>query len=144
MVLEWFDGDYYPPREIRELYSSNLKDYPPESSMLIGSDGAMLIQLGYPPVLLPEERFKDVKRPSLPPRDHYHHFVDACLGGEKTESHFAQTGPMAEAILLGTVAIRVPGEILQWDNGPMRIPNQPAAERFLRRAYREGWRLGGF
>jgi len=24
------------------------------------------------------------------------------------QSHFAQTGPMAEAIILGTVAIRVP------------------------------------
>ena len=67
--------------------------------MIVGSEGALLIPLGYPPQLLPEERFKDVKRPELPPRNHYHHFVDAIFGGEKNESHFAQTGPMTEAIL---------------------------------------------
>ena len=47
-----------------------------------------------------EEKFKDLARPKLPPRNHWHHFVDACLGGEMTESHFGQTGPMTEAILL--------------------------------------------
>lgn len=39
--------------------------------------------------------------------------VDACLGGEKTESHFAQTGPMTEAILLGTIAIL--SQIFYWN-----------------------------
>ena len=142
--MEWFDGGYYPPEPIRRLYSSNLGEYPPESSMLIGTEGALLIQLGFPPVLLPEEKFKEVKRPELPPRDHYHHFVDACLGGEKTESHFAQTGPMAETILLGTVAIRVPGERLEWDNDRMTVKNLPAANRYLRRTYRKGWQVGEF
>jgi hypothetical protein len=144
LVLEWFDGEYYPPEPIRRLYSSNLGEYPPESAMLIGTEGALLIQLGFPPVLLPEEKFKEVKRPELPPRDHYHHFVDACLGGEKTESHFAQTGPMTETILLGTVAIRVPGERIEWDNNRMTIKNLPAANRYLRRNYRQGWQVGGF
>jgi hypothetical protein len=37
------------------------------------------------------------------------------LGHEKTESHFAQTGPMTEAILLGTIAIRQAGTTLDWD-----------------------------
>jgi hypothetical protein len=62
--------------------------------MLIGTEGSMLIPLGTPPQLLPEDKFSNVQRPKLPPRNHYHHFVDACLGGEKTESHFGQTGPM--------------------------------------------------
>jgi hypothetical protein len=79
----------------------------------------------------------------VPPRNHYHHFVDACLGGEMTESHFGQSGPMAEAILLGTVAIRVPGTLLKWNAVSMKIPNAPEAERFLRRTYREGWQAKG-
>ena len=94
--------------------------------------------------MLPEDKFKDAKRPELPPRNHYHHFVDACLGREKTESHFAQTGPMTEAILLGTVAIRVPDTKLEWDSARLKFLNSPEANRYLRRTYREGWHLAQF
>jgi hypothetical protein len=94
---------------------------------------------GHAPVLLPEEKFKDYPRPKLRDRNHYHHFADACLGEAKTESHFAQTGPMTEASLLGTVAIRTPGQKLEWDAANMKFPNHPAAEQYLRREYREGW-----
>jgi hypothetical protein len=144
LALEWFDGEYYPPEHIRKIAVEDLKDYPAECALLIGTEGSLLIPSGYPPQLLPEAKFKDVKRPDLPPRDHYHHFVDACLGGEKTESHFAQTGPMTEAILLGTVAIRVPGEKLEWSHGWMTVKNNEQANRYLKRHYRDGWHLARF
>jgi predicted dehydrogenase len=144
LVLEWFDGEYYPPEHIRKLYSNDLKEYPPESAMLIGTEGSLLIAHGSPPQLLPEEKFSNVQRPKFPARNHYHHFVDACLGGETTESHFAQTGPMTEAILLGTVAIRVPGHKLAWDSPRLKVTNSPAANHFLQRKYREGWHLAKF
>lgn len=144
LILEWFDGEYYPPDHIRKLYSEDLKEYPSESSMLIGTEGSLLIPHGAPPQLLPESKFNGVKPPKLPPRSHWHHYVDACLGGEKTESHFAQTGPMTEAILLGTVAIRVPGQKLEWDSARLKVTNQPEANRYLRRRYREGWHVARF
>jgi predicted dehydrogenase len=143
LTLEWFDGEYFPPEYIRKLASPDLKDYPAESSMLIGTEGSLLIPHGYPPQLLPEARFKDVQRPQLSPRNHYHHFIDACLGGEKTESHFAQSGPMTEAILLGTVAVRTPGKLLSWDSEKLKS-NHREADRYLKRAYRDGWHLGSF
>ncbi len=144
LALEWFDGEYFPPEHIRKLYSADLKEYPPESSMLIGTEGSLLIPHNAPAQLLPEDKFKNVQRPNLPPRNHYHHFVDACLGGEKTESHFAQTGPMTEAILLGTVAIRIPGQPLSWDSAHLKFPARPEGNRLLRRSYREGWHLAKF
>ena len=104
--------------------------------MLIGTEGALLIPHGGTPILLPENKFKDDNYPKLEERNHYHHFVDACLGKARTESHFAQTGPMTEAILLGTVAIRVPGILLEWDAANMKFPNYPDAEQYLRRSYR--------
>ncbi|MHC1768621.1 MAG: Gfo/Idh/MocA family protein [Verrucomicrobiia bacterium] len=142
LILEWFDGEYYPPKEIRALYS--IEDYPPESAMLVGTEGALLLGHGRGPLLLPEEKFESYAKPTMPGRNHYHHFADACLGGEKTESHFAQTGPMTEAILLGTVAIRVPGERLVWDAKNMKFTNSTSAGRYLKRQYRDGWetRLG--
>lgn len=142
LPLEWFDGEFYPPREIRELYSGH--EYPAESAMLTGTEGAILLPHTGFPVILPEEKFKDYSMPVFEPGNHYHNFIVACLGGPKTESHFAQTGPMAEAILLGTVAIRVPGQELEWDSVNLKFPNYPEAEKFLRRSYRKGWRIAGF
>lgn len=142
LTLEWFDGEFYPPKEIRELYS--VEDYPAESAMLIGTEGALLHHHGRGPTLLPEKKFENFTRPKFEPRDHYHHFVDACLGLTKTESHFTQTGPMTEAILLGTVAIRNPGEKLEWNHRRMKFANSSAANKMLSRTYRSGWNIGGF
>lgn len=144
LTVEWFDGEFYPPEDIRRFYSDDLSEYPRESSMLIGTQGAIIIPNGPSPELLPEEKFGHIDRPELPPRDHYKHFVDACLGGEPTESDFAQTGPMTEAILLGTVAIRCPGKKLQWDHARMRVTNHHEANRHLKREYRDGWHVTGF
>ena len=138
-TLEWFDGEFYPPDDIRKLHSADFSKYPPESAMIIGTEGALLT--AHNPILLPEEKFRNYPRPKLENRNHYHHFADACLGEAKNESHFAQTGPMTEAILLGTVAIRAPGVKLDWDAKRMKFPNHSDAERFLRRKYREGWEV---
>ncbi|MCX7045923.1 MAG: Gfo/Idh/MocA family oxidoreductase [Candidatus Sumerlaeota bacterium] len=141
LTLEWFDGEFYPPDDIRKLYTDDFAKYPAESAMLIGEGGAILMPHGgTSPILLPREKFPKPKYPQLKPRNHYHHFLDACRGGEMCESHFAQTGPMAEAIILGTVAIRVPDTQLQWSAPKLRIPNNAEAERILRRQYREGWK----
>jgi predicted dehydrogenase len=137
--IEWFDGEFYPPQEIQDLFPGD--PYPPESAMLIGTEGSLLIAHGNDLVLLPQSKFKNHKIPNFGDRNHYHHFADACLGGEKTESHFTQTGPMTEAIILGTVAVQVPGQLLNWDSENMKIPNYPEAEKYLKRNYREGWEV---
>jgi predicted dehydrogenase len=137
-TVEWFDGDFWAPEAVRKLYS--VQDYPTESAMIVGTEGALLLPLGRGPMLLPEEKFKQVEKPKIAARNHYHHFVDACLGGEKTESHFGQSGPMTEAILLGTVAVRVPGQTLEWNAKGMKFKNSPAAQKFLKRTYRDGWK----
>jgi predicted dehydrogenase len=142
LTVEWFDGEFYPPEEVRALFS--LEDYPAESAMLVGTEGALLIPHTKMPVLLPESKFQDVKFAELEARNHYHHFADACLGKAKTESHFAQAGPMTEAIIQGTVALREPGKVLGWDSERMKIPNHPDAEKYLSRKYRKGWEVKGF
>lgn len=142
LPIEWFDGEFYPPQEILDIYPG--ETYPAESSMIVGTEGALLVVHGGGLALLPEEKFTGREMPSFFERNHYHHFVDACLGGEKTESHFAQTGPMTEAILLGTVAIRVPDTLLVWDHDNLAFTNNPEADKYIRRTYREGWHFGEF
>jgi hypothetical protein len=142
LPLEWFDGEFYPPQEVQDLYAGN--EYPAESSMLVGTEGALLIPHGGRPVLLPQSKYENYIVPVLEPGNHYQNFVVACLGGPKSVSHFAQTGPMTEAILLGTVAIRVPDQLLEWDSEKMKFPNYPDADKYLSRNYRKGWHTAGF
>jgi|YelNatPaOPRAMG01_1025707.scaffolds.fasta_scaffold00311_9 predicted dehydrogenase len=142
LTVEWFDGEFYPPQHIRALYTE--AEYPPESAMLVGTQGAMLTAHGRSPVLLPADKFRNFKIDMLPGRNHYHDFADACLDGHKTESPFDLAGPMTEAVLLGTVAIRLPDEELEWDAAQLKFTNSPQATALLRRTYREGWHLAGF
>jgi hypothetical protein len=143
LQVEWFDGDKYPPQDIQKIALSDPKvaEYPPEGAMVIGTEGALLLPHQDMPVLLPREKFKDVPRTIEKGPTHYHRFVNACLGGEPTASHFMQTGPMSEAIILGTVAVRVPDQVLEWDSKHMKITNHPEANRLLRRHYRQGWEV---
>jgi len=141
LVVEWFDGPYFLPPKAAQAYKVTER-YPSEAALLVGTEGALMQQVGTGPLLLPLGKFKNYPRPKLKPRNHYHHFVDACLGGEKTESHFAQTAPMTETILLGTIAIRCFGQNLTWDSARMKFPGCPDAERYLRRDYRAAWEVG--
>ena len=142
ITVEWFDGLMYPPEDVQALFPG--KSYPHESAMVIGTKGAMILPNGQMPVLLPKESFKNVTPPNLESRNHYHHFCDAIHGEAKNESYFEQTGPMTEAILLGTVAIRNPDSLLAWDSNKLVIPNNATANKMLRRKYREGWSVAGF
>ena len=110
----------------------------------MGTEGVILHQHTAGPQWLPKAKYQTYERPKPAPRDHYRHFVDACLGGEKTESNFAQTGPMTETILLGTVAIRRFGQKLTWGAAAMKFPNCPEAERYRGETFymtNRGWRI---
>ncbi len=140
LTVEWFDGLMYPPEEVRALYG--IEQYPAESALLIGTEGALLIpHSGDAPILLPVSKYAARVVEKVESRNHYHHFADACLGKTRTESHFGQSGPTTEAIILGTVAIRVPDQVLQWDSANLRITNNKAADKLLKRKYRKGWEV---
>jgi predicted dehydrogenase len=144
LKVEWYDGDKFPPEEAQALARADgFKTYPGEAAMVFGTEGALLLPHTSGARLLPKEKFASHPRPTFPPRNHYHHFVDGCIGGELPESHFGMSGPMAEAIILGTVAIRVPGTTLRWDSAAMKISNSPEAQKLLRRTYRTGWEVAG-
>jgi hypothetical protein len=66
--------------------------------------------------------------------------VDACLGNGTTGSNFDYAGPLTEATLLGSIAVRVPGQALAWDAANLRFKNSEEAQQMVARKYREGWR----
>ena len=94
-------------------------------------------------LLLPEEQFRDFKRPapSIPDsKGHHQEWIHACKTGEPTTCHFLYSGPLTIANHLGNVAYRA-GTKLEWDPVRLRAKNSRAADPFLRRQYRAGWKL---
>jgi predicted dehydrogenase len=144
LTMEWFDGvepDFYIPEEFRKLYPG--KQFPEEAALWIGENGALLLPHGSGPQLLPREQFANVERPQVKGENHYHGFANSILDGTPLESPFEISGPMSEAVLLGTVAVRNPGLRLEWDASELQFTNSPAASAMLRRSYRDGWKIDG-
>lgn len=140
MKWVWYDGQYAPPTAADLQLPGNM-GLPDQGALFVGEDGWMLLPHVGMPVLLPEEKFTSTKRPELPPLDHYHQFVDACLGKTETSAHFGYAGRLTEALLLGVVANRFPGQRLLWDAEAMRVSNLEGANRLLRRTYRTGFEI---
>jgi predicted dehydrogenase len=111
-----------------------------DGHLFIGDKGMLLCD--YPSyVLLPEERFKDVKLPekTLPrPESHHGEWLEACRKGTQPSANFEYGGLLTEANHLGNVAYRV-GKKLQWDHETMKVTNAPEADPYIRRPYRKGW-----
>jgi hypothetical protein len=61
------------------------------------------------------------------------------LGEDTTTSHFDFSGPLTEAILLGTIAVRNPGAKLTWNAEKMELRGAPNAQDLLTKPYRSGW-----
>jgi hypothetical protein len=141
--ITWSDGGKYPPEELRAHIGG--KAWPTQGALMIGEDGALMLEHGAGPRLYPQDRFSTVKAPKLSPQHHYHQFIDAILGknGGKTHSPFSYSARSTEMVLLGTVALRFPGQELAWDAASMGFPKVEAANRYVRRTYRKGWEVQG-
>jgi predicted dehydrogenase len=142
--LHWYDGGILPARP-EALEPGRALD-PEDGIIFVGEKGTMLVEGwgGEKPRLLPESRHKSfTPPPKTLPRSIGHHaeWVAACKRGTPTASSFAFAGPLTEAVLLGSIAIRMEGKLLTWDAPAMKIPSCPEAERYLHYAYREGWML---
>jgi predicted dehydrogenase len=137
LKLTWYDGEgKLPPRE--KLGVAESVKLPGSGSLLIGEKGSLVI----PHVAMPQllgDSFKEFKIEKVPSVDHYTSWADACRGAGKATSNFDYSGPLTETVLLGTVAIRVPGETLKWDAAAMKVANSPKADSLLRKTYRKGW-----
>ena len=114
----------------------------PNGVLFVGDKGMLLWDYAEQ-VLLPEKQFADYKRPepSIPKSlGHWAEWVHACKTGTATTCNFEYAGWMTESNHLGNVAYRA-GKKLEWDATAMTARNCPAADEFVRREYRRGWKL---
>jgi predicted dehydrogenase len=135
--LTWYQGNYKP----KHWKDRTIPDW--DSGVLFLGDKGMLVSDYDKHALLPEERFRDFKRPEmfLPASlGHHSEWIHACKTGAPTTCNFGYSGWLTEANHLGNVAYRV-GKKIEWDAANLRVTNAPEAAAYIRREYRKPWKL---
>src|SRR5690606_2576148 len=140
-TITWYDGGYMP--DATDWPMPEGKGIPGQGSMFLGEKGAMLLAHIGPPILLPLKDFRGYPSPGLPSENHYHQWVNACLGEGKASADFDYSGPLSETLLLGVLACRFPNQELKWDAAKLRFTNNNDANKLLKRQYRRGHEVRG-
>ena len=138
--LTWYQGTHKP-----QLWKENPTIQRFGSGVLfVGTNGRMLVSEYSRHLLLPEAEFKDFKYPEqfIPDSPGQQaEWVVAIKDGKPTASPFSYAGLLTEANHLGNVAYRA-GTKITWDAAQMKVTNTRAADPFLSRQPRDGWKLG--
>ncbi len=133
--LTWYQGEMKPA-------IWNEKGIPQwaDGVLFIGDKGMLLADYAKH-VLLPEEKFKDFKRPApwlSASLGHHEEWIHACKTGEPTLCHFDYSGALTEANHLGNVAYRT-GKKIEWDAENLKCRGVPEADPIIHRKYRKEW-----
>ena len=168
VTLHWMDGGIQPDRP-PELGPNELFGDGGNGVLFIGTKGKMMCSTyGADPRLIPLSRNNEVKVPQKIARvpgsanGHYAQWVEGCIAGygkKEMSSPFEIAGPLTEGLLMANLAIRGydlrvpkttgngfdnPGKFVKllWDNDNMKVTNLDLVNQFVKRTYREGWKLG--
>jgi len=110
----WYDGPGAPEKH-EDLILPNNEQLPQQGAMFIGEKGNLLLPHWDYPKLIVNGEYEKIEFPILKKMDHYHQFIDACLGKAECSAPFTYSARLTEAILLGVIANRFPDETLHWD-----------------------------
>lgn len=147
--LFWYDGGMKPrlPQalEARDVVMER------EGILFVGDRGSILAGFhGENPRLFAQGEshglweIGDFSPPARPDQDNQeprsHPWLRACRGGEPSPGSFLNAGAITDTVNLGTVALRA-GKKVVFESNATRITNDPGANRYLTRNYREGWEL---
>lgn len=138
----WYDGGREPARP-PELEADRKMSDTFGGTLYLGDRGKILTGgLADGVRLIPETKMRAYQRPQATLKrspGHYQEFIGACKGGPPAGANFAYGGPLTEAVLLGNVALRFPGQRLEWDAQRLRVTNVDAANAFIQSEDRKGW-----
>jgi predicted dehydrogenase len=139
--LTWYDGGFMPP-DPEELGGEALN--PGGGILFVGKKGK-LVHDGAMPRLLPASKHNAYGAPKarlsrVPHEDHEMNWINAIKGKDELSSGFAYGAHLTEIMLLGIASLRAKSK-LYYDTVNMRVTNNPGANQFLTREYRNGYSL---
>jgi len=155
LPLRWSDGGARPRRkEIAELVQHMPAEGTPQQpgepapelelpgggSFLVCEKGIMVLPHWGMPQFYKDGEVLDVELQRRPSGNHYHEWAAACRGEGVASTGFDYSGPLTEAVLLGTLAGAFPGEEVPWDPATATTTHEGVAA-LVRRTYREGWSM---
>ncbi|MEP7106799.1 MAG: Gfo/Idh/MocA family oxidoreductase [Ferruginibacter sp.] len=172
IIMHWMDGGIQPDRPEELGPNEQMGDGGNGVIFVGTRGKMMCSTYGENPQLLPLSRTKEVNVPETLARvangtgGHYAQWVEASIAGydsvkaKNLSSPFEIAGPLTETVLMGNLAIRsydiqkagkngskraeYPGRGIKllWDGPNMKVTNFDEANQFVKRNYREGWKLG--
>lgn len=146
VTLVWHDGNQAFPRP-KEF---SAEDRIPGTGAILFGEKGLIVHGSHgaggcyliPEKLMEEHSGKNSPAEKIPRvKSHAWDWLEAIRTGGQAGSNFDYGGPLTQAALLGAIAIRFPGQTLQWDDSGMRFTNNDAANAFVKPTYREGWNL---
>jgi len=168
VTVHWMDGGIQPERPVELGPNEDFGDNG-NGMLFIGTKGKMMASTySLNPQLLPTSRTSQSTVPQTIQRvpggqeGHYAQWVNAAIAGkpDAVSSPFKLAGPLTEALLMANLSIRghdiqkaradgkgidYPGQNIKliWDNEAMRVTNFDDVNQYIKREYREGWKVLG-
>ncbi len=142
LTMRWTDGNRGSRPDAAKAQLPEGEKLPGAGSFLVGEKGVMVIPHWSTPRIYREGEVVEDALVVLEDRNHYHEWVDACRGEDVATTPFSYSGPLTEAVLLGTLAGRFPGRELGWDSAELRT-GDAEVDALVERAWRPGFDLGG-
>ena len=131
------------PSDPPELEGGKLN--PSGGILYVGKKGKLLQESSAPPRLLPVGRHNSYGPPKeqltrITHEEHEMNWVNTIKGKDQISCPFDYAAKLTETMLLGIVSLRANSK-LDYDPVKMEVTNNSAANQYLTREYREGWKL---
>ena len=140
--VHWYDGGKKPDMPAQEFNREGMY----KGVIFAGDKGHLICDYGYR-ILRPTGDLSYYRPPKpeelIPPSPgHHREWIIGAKEGKPTLCNFDYSGALIEHNLLALVAYRV-GKKLEWDAKNLKATNCPEVDGFIRKKYREGWKLNG-
>jgi len=140
--IHYYDSDQRPSLEQLRI-PEQIKDI--NMTVVVCEGGTLTLEVdGRLKIWIDGEMVEGLRMEGVPkftPLNHWHAWVDNCLGKKtKLQTPFKDAVRMTEACLLAVKATRFPGQELLWDKYKLEFTNHAeATNTIVRREYREGF-----
>lgn len=110
------------------------------AAVVVGEEGILVQPCdSAPPMVFRGAQQIPIDLPQAETTNHWHDWVNACLGRGQTRAPFQMAGALCEVLSLGAISSRFNKKTLEFDAVRGAITNDSEANAWLAPPYRSGW-----